>query len=315
MNAQFEEKPLNSNDLSNQPYYYEEEPQEQNVDPSSTRKKMIMFIITLIAWLIFLITGWISLYWLTKKKVVYSIRRITDEYYYYALQMNSGMIYFLVIFIMILATLSFLIYLYKSFIKKDQIFLDLILGYVSRFHFIPLFLSSGLFIVGEGGSQGNHTQQIVGIIFVILTIGALGFMYYMTHFQKGEYLGLFIKKGFYSALLSFDLYYFFYVICQLAEFDKPYNISMFKGLACFFEIIMGILALGAAFFFKDVMIDVVFFFIYIGILIYHYNMTEIYRQLIDIGSVDVVLSIIFLISLITEIIILGIKYNKELLEA
>lgn len=289
--------------------------QEQN---TNTRKKMVFFLISLCCWLLFLITGWISFHWIRKYRVVYSIRRIDSDYYYYPLEMTSGMIFFLIVLIMILATLSFLIYIYKSFVIKDQSFLNLMLGYFPRFHFVPLFLNSVLFIIGESGNGegvSNHRQQIAGLIFILLTLPCQCFIYFFTHFQFKEYLGVFIKKAFYSALIAFNLYYLFYVISQLAMFDHPFNINMAKSLGASFEVILGLIALAISFFFKDAVFAGMYFLIYIGILVYHYKMPELYRELTKIGGADVVICIIMMILFIADIILLGIKYNTELLEA
>ena len=85
-------------------------------------------------------------------------------------------------------------------------------GETSRFHFIPLFLISALFIVGQLYSNDYYTEAkfISTLIITFLAIITLVLVSFRTRIESSWY-ALINNKGFYSFLIAFLIYNFGYL--------------------------------------------------------------------------------------------------------
>ena len=157
-------------------------------DKDSTIKS-ICWIFSLIGWLMFIITGWISFNWLKKYYIVWTIQRIT-KFYSFPIQMHEVLIYMIIAILMICALAGFIVYIIFSTAKSDEKFKGNMLGEWSRFHFVPLLFVSALFIIGEcidqdledEDGQGEHFKKmyISGLVFSIIGLASFIFIYINT---------------------------------------------------------------------------------------------------------------------------------------
>jgi hypothetical protein len=277
--------------------------------------KTTCWILSVLSWLLFVIVGWISLKWLDDDRILITFIRPLkkDNLSYMPIQITSTMLFILIIITMIIATIAFIVYMIFSTCKKEGGFFEKMFDKITMWHWIPIVLQAGLFLIGIC-HDGKHWRDelIAGIILVILTLILLGLMYYKTDIG-GEIPGILVKKGTYSALIAIDWYYFCYVICQLYMDDHPLKMKDHKNLGISFDIIMGIVMILVVYFFKDVLIAIYYFLIYLGILIFHYKIEKNVRKMYDITVADVIISIIFMIVFLVLIVFLIIKNKKEVL--
>ena len=201
----------------------------------------------------------------------------------------------------------------KSTCNKDNSFFESINGDWSKYHFIPLFAASILFIIGESmkDHRDDEPENIWGLIFVIIGLLSLIFIYMKTNLPP-EWLPATIKKGTYSCLITLEWYYFCYDICNLKINHDSQKNKQIAGYSGFFSVIIGIGGLFFAIFFKDIVVAALYFLIYLGCSIFYFSIDseirEYYNKYFD-GIIDIIMIILFLL----EICFIFIKYKSECL--
>ena len=210
--------------------------------------KTICWIMSILSWLLLLVTGWISFIWLNytsydspKVGIVWTIQKyyfskILDKIdgTYEPIQMQVSFIYIVFILAMIITLTGFIIYLIKSTCKRDEAVYNGMMGQWSKFHFFPLLCISALFIIGE--TYDGLFQKISNIIFrkndyadrwkarvisafvfTIIGLASLIFIYIMTDLNADWYVILTLKKGTYSCFITLLWYNFCYLIYRVRE--------------------------------------------------------------------------------------------------
>ena len=277
--------------------------------------KSICWILSVLSWLLFIITGWISLRWLNYHPYnkVWTIHRYTFPYDspYYPIQMQSAMLYIVFILTMIIALAGFIIYMIKSTCKKNNNVFDGMMGNWARFHFCPLLCVSALFIIGEcsdnpvpkGKDYFHHWKDMLvsGFVFTIIGLASLIFIYFMTDLNTDWYVVLTLKKGTYSCLIVLLWYHFCYSIYPLRELhaSETQNINTNNwdnGCGIAFSIIFGIGSLIFAFFFKDLVVAGMNCLVYIGLTAYYFQIHKEARKDKELnkngdGAVDIIMMV------------------------
>ena len=257
--------------------------------------KSICWILSVLSWLLFIITGWISLRWLDYDpyNTVWTIHRyeFRPQGPYIPIQMQSAMLYIVFILTMIIALAGFIIYMIKSTCKKDNNVFEGMMGNWARFHFCPLLCVSALFIIGEcidnpapkGNSHHGKDMRVSGFVFTIIGLVTLIFIYIMTDLNTEWYIVLTLKKGTYSCLIVLLWYHFCYSIYPLREIhaSETQNINTNNwqnGCGIAFSIIFGIGSLIFAFFFKDLVVAGMNCLVYIGLTAYYFQLHKDIRK-------------------------------------
>lgn len=134
-----------------------------NLDFQKDPCKTICWVLSVFSWLLFVITGWIGYFSLVIKDynkngisydTVWSFVNTNykygddDDTSYLPIQEKYGMYIFLFTILMILGTIAFALYLFKSTCQKDEQVFEGMMGTVSRYNFIPFICASCLFIIG-----------------------------------------------------------------------------------------------------------------------------------------------------------------------
>ena len=307
-----------------------------NISYESGKKEknfsIIFWVLSHISWILLLITGWISIKWLDDRDywVIWTIyaERNFEEYYYMPFQMHVSLIYIVFIILLIIILLWFIIYLKKAIFSKDQGIILGMLGPYCKFHFIPLFCTSALFIIGECSDKkkdfkkNNKDMVISGIIFSLIGFISMIIIYIKTDLKNNSCcIILLLKKGVYSCLIVLMWYYFCYDIYYIRITDKP-NVTYEEqwitkrvtGLIA--SIIFGIGSLSFAIKFRDLVICFMNILIYIGLIIYYFKIPYYFRRLKYLNkNGDGILDIIILILSISTLCFLLIKHKKECLES
>ena len=161
----------------------------------------LFLILSIVSWVLLLITEFIGLILLGKYHAIWTFWKISiSENHPWPLQMHESFEYIVFIILFIITIIAFCFYIKKSFIDKDSIIIDGITGQFVKYHFIPLTCASVLFIIGyfKGNCKNDDDVKILnifGLIFVIIGLISLIFIYI-----KKLYLILFflvqLKKGF-----------------------------------------------------------------------------------------------------------------------
>ena len=224
----------------------------------SDNKNRIFLSISILSWLAFLVTSWLSLglpytwklwkiFWLTIS-INYEkeeFKNEVDSYEYFPIVMFYEFHYTVFILAFSFATIGFLIFI--LFREKENI-INLMFGKFSKFHFIPLLCISSLFIIGESidifdeftnkyiDKDENFFDEdddyydddqfffikeirfIFNFVFTIIGLTSLIFISITTKTKTPWYAYLSINKGTYSCLISLLVYNFFFSIIYYVRF-------------------------------------------------------------------------------------------------
>ena len=135
---------------------------ETNFDFKNNMGKTIFFIMSLLSWVMFIITGWIGFFFLAiksyHKDISYNNIWSFLSFYKKGNEIVHGLyspiqadisLYIIFFFILLgLGTAGFIAYLIKSTFKKEEQVFEGMMGKFARYHFIPLLCGSAMFIVG-----------------------------------------------------------------------------------------------------------------------------------------------------------------------
>ena len=312
--------------------------------------KSICWILSVLSWLLLLVTGWISLRWLDddKYQIIWTIFKVgkgestnvkgfpiafPDNVPYRPIQMESALIYVVFILTMIIVLAGFVLYMIKSTCKKDEAVFNGMMGQWSKFHFFPLLCISAMFLVGEVGCDDDYAAKnhhgrdmhLTCYLFDILGLCSLIFIYIMTDLNSDWYVLLTLKKGTYSCFITLLWYYFCYDIYYLREVDSDENQNSSKdyklydwgkGCGIAFSIIFGIGSLAFAYIFKDLVVCGMNLLIYLGLTIYYFQIQKDIRNG-EAGNKygDGIVDIIMMAGSIVVIVILLITKKEECLKS
>ena len=302
--------------------------------------KSICWILSVLSWLLLLVTGWISFKWFADDiyRTIWTIIRIEkgdegipDKVNYRPFQMESALIYVVFILTMIIVLAGFVLYMIKSTCKKDEAVFNGMMGQWSKFHFFPLLCISAMFLVGEVSDDYNTKEHhlrdvhLTCYLFDILGLCSLIFIYIMTDLNTDWYVLLTLKKGTYSCFITLLWYYFCYDIYYLRLVDekehqptsKDYKTEDWKkGCGIAFSIIFGIGSLAFAYIFKDLVVCGMNLLIYLGLTIYYFQVPHAVRNS-ELANkyADGIVDILMMVGSIVVIVILLITKKEECLKS
>ena len=294
----------------------------------------IFVILSLSAWTMFIITSWMPFLVLgiSKNRIIYYLWLFMKIKYYNKedpLPLDINFAVFNVIFILtlILGTIAFMVYIFCMFIKNNTVITGMI-GNTSKFHFIPLFLISGLFIIGESYSKDefNDAKFIFSIIFTVLALITLIFISFRTQIESPWYASLTINKGFYSCLIALLIYNFSYLFTYYGRYRKEKDINKSHSYQdymkkykeyldwskrCYlaFTIVIGILSNAVAFLLKDLVISLMNLLIYLGMLISYFRLEKDIRKALYKHEIIGIFEIIMMVISVAYIVFHIIRYR------
>ena len=254
------------------------------------------WILSIIYWPLFLLTGCFE--------IIQSIKNMNNRYIFYSiiwsifkfdtfncsnnffLGIHINVIYILFIITLIFTASEFAYFLTKSTCKRDNYIYNSLMGKISKYHFIPILLAtcfSGIgiyinfvFLQRDDRDNRDNTIQlpyilfyffninIYGIIFSIFILTSLLIIYTKIEIQNEKFLkSLLIHKGAFSCLISLSIYTLFNNIfcCIFIREDKKKDDGFFS---ISFHLIIGILNLVLSIRFKDIILAMMNFIIYLG---------------------------------------------------
>ena len=316
-------------------------------------KNKIFLLISILSWLTLLVTSWTSIglpYSMKIFKIIWLTQSINFEkegagdYLYNPIMILYEFHYAIFIFAFSLVTIGFIIYM---LFRENENIIELMLGKFSRFHFIPLFCISALFIIGESINifdiddifdifkkipynyyhpyyfilltfeklldSLKDIKFIFNFAFTIIALGSLIFICIKTKVKSPWYAFLSINKGAYSCLISLLVYnlcfsILFYVKVKLHKKGKKGE-DWTKASGIAFSLIVGIINSLLSFILKDIMISFTNILIYAGMLFYFFKIKKKERDEYN-GFADGIIDIIILAGNVGIIIFLSFKWKK-----
>lgn len=301
-----------------------------NFSDSHNTITSICWILSVLSWLLFIITNVICYHWISDFGTVWTIYSIPIGVYlyppykttdndmgHYPIQMQKYFIYIVFTILLLFFISSFCIYMYKSICNKDTSFFDEMFNNYTRFHFIPILCGAGLFLVAEtldnNWNRRDRERNIIGLILDIIGLISMILIYIKTNLPENWIYGI-IKKGAYSCLIALEWYYFCYDIVNVRINDESDHTNTINTCGIIFSIVIAFGALAFSFFFKDVVVAGINFIIYIGMIVFFFSIdsdfkkSKNYNQTID-GIIYIIMSILFL----AEIIFLIITHKSKCL--
>ena len=282
-----------------------------------------------------------SLIWLYEYNFIFTIYRYINsvKYFYFPIQVSSLILYGIAIFNTFTIVIACIYYVEKIVMERKKKFYFSI----PKYHCIPLI--SNLILYMNGSNIDNKSTKFsylyyLNLFLVLISLYYLLNYYYVSYFNglKNEFnlnlisgnnkcynfeneevttkedihfFNIVIFGFFYGVLLSMNLYYFFYLICQIiCSYISDVQILVFIGDVVIF--FLGLVAIYTAFQLKSIIMAFYFSIIYNGILAFYYSIAETERKKIGLGMVQVIINIFFIIGFSLEMIYLFILKKQRM---
>ena len=216
---------------------------------------------------------------------------------YYPLQMSELMIYIVLNFAFAMIFAGCVVYIVKTFIKRDIQAIDGLFGKFSQFHFFPFlcnFVMSLLGILSGDDMKKCDDFAKAGLAISLIGLASMIFIYITTKSDSFDSTGkFFIKNGAFSCLIVLFWYSFCYDIYMVRRLTEGEDQKWVKGCSLAFSIIFGVGSLSFSFLFKDVMVSFMNILIYIGMAKNYFELelntsTKDYNKNGD-GAVDIIM--------------------------
>ena len=216
---------------------------------------------------------------------------------YQPLQMSELMIYIVLNFAFAMIFAGCVVYIVKTFIKRDIQAIDGLFGKFSQFHFFPFlcnFVMSLLGILSGDDMEKWDDFAKAGLAISLIGLASMIFIYITTKSDSFDSTGkFFIKNGAFSCLIVLFWYSFCYDIYMVRRLTEGEDQKWVKGCSLAFSIIFGVGSLSFSFLFKDVMVSFMNILIYIGMAKNYFELelntsTKDYNKNGD-GAVDIIM--------------------------
>ena len=174
---------------------------------------------------------------------------------------------------------------------------------LSKIAFAPILLNSILLLIGKIIYQNYYKSQYFFFIGLILGLLSLFILLkinleekLVTNSKINDEINIFyiiFKEYFFQLLLAIDLYYCFYVICQIISYlINNYEIQNFLGIIA--NLSLGIVSIYINYKLKSIGNSLFFGILFSGILYFQFTIRPQEREEIKLGYGEALLSGIFL---------------------
>lgn len=247
-----------------------------NVDTNS-----VWYDLSIISWFLVLCTGW-NLFKESSNITLFQERHMP---LFSNLSLTVGIT-------SLIGTIGFILYFRNSTIQKNQNYISGMLGDMSKYHSIPLFLVSLLFIcLTNNMNDGEKNSYIFALIFSLLAYISLIIVYVKMDFSAEWYEIITTKKGIFSCLIAMTLYTFFLSFASIGAVSEEPSLSFLKGTGIAFSLLVGVGNLAFSFFFKDLLVGIMNLILYIEMSKFFYSSKE-HGEIKADGVIDIIMVII-----------------------
>jgi hypothetical protein len=297
-----------------------------NFNGGSNIMKTLCWILSLISWLLLIITGiiglvdlfnnaniWVIPKWETVKDSITFINVIVYYFFYRPMQILDSCLVTIFILTLIFTVLGFFIYVYLCTCGQNSGVMEGMLGPISRFHFIPLACASALYLIGITDHNIDETKSLIiaSLVFSIIGLLTLVLIAFKSNLESGPwYANLIIKKGVYGSYIALFTYNTCYSILLLGIMNEKDPISFKKGCGIGLSLAVGIVNLIISFLLKDMILAFQNFLIYLGATIYYFGMHKLIREHYN-ENADGIIDIIMIVLSLAAVGFIGFQ-NKDM---
>ncbi len=287
--------------------------------------KSICWLLSIISWLFFLITGWIDV--ATKEYNLWTFWKSESNFYIPA-QMDKALLMTVFILTLVISTLGFFAYIAYSTFIQSKVF-DGMMGSITRFHFIPFACGGALFLIAETINESEKPKNLIIAALVFSIVGFISLI--LVHLKTNMdpwYASLLVKKATFSCLIALFTYSICFTIFQIELLQELNNFSLaeiikyffngknsltklFNNCGIAFSIVIGAVNLCLSFVLKDIMISVMNLLIYIGCVIYYYNVSDFWKNIFDNSGADGIIDIVMIVLSVVTICLLLFMYKAD----
>lgn len=230
--------------------------------------------------------------------------------YYYGINITILYLPIVKIFITSVNLVGFIIYLIFTSCKKDKHLYKSMFRGITKFHFVPLLLTSALLILQHisisfkiNGETNQKNILISDLVIALLALSTFIITYIGMHLPCEWYIVLAIKKGTFSCLIPYLLYNSLFDIVILIEKEETAQI-----IAIISMILLAVVSISLSFIFKDIIMSFINALIYAGLIIFcaslNFENSKIKKLII------IFIWLILGISEISSITIIGILLSR-----
>ena len=279
-----------------------EEFEEENFNISNYLYEIIVGIF--FSFLLFL--SWLSLKWLNDYQYIFTIHRYTNINFsiYFPIQIASFFLYIIDIYLIIIITRVcnyFIIQIILRILSREN---NEIFNRTPKLIFIPIVINSILFYLGKlinDNFENRYYCYYIGFPLVFISLFCLLKInleknlvrkYFRISYENPDMEEIF-EEYFYEILLAINLYYFFYVLCQIIYyFTSSLTIENYLGIIA--NLFYGIVNLYINLKLKSNIFAILIMIIFSGILLFQYSIRDEEREEINLGNGEKILSACFL---------------------
>lgn len=261
-----------------------------------------------------LILSWLSIKWLYEYQYIFTIHRYINKNIsiYFPIQISSTFLYIINFIILIILTIACNYFIIITIINSFNKYKNISSFYkINKFIFIPIFSNSFLFLLGKIIYKNYHIRiylYTIGLILCLISLFSLLKIsieeIYIRDYSKiineNNFVKTFIEKYFFEVLLGLDLYYLFYVLCQIIYYFT-YNLETIYFLGIVANLFFGIVSLYIIFNLRSFTLPLIIGIIYSGFLHFQYSIRPEERKEINLGNGEKILGIMFLFFIFVEI--------------
>ena len=258
-----------------------------------------------LVWYILSISSWALLSCCLLESYLNDPSLNNTKYYYRTISLPT-----VKIFITSLNLVGFIIYLIFTSCKKDNHLYKSMFRGITKFHFVPLLLTSALLILQhisisfKISSERNQKNILISdLVIALLALGTFIITYIGMHLPCEWYIVLAIKKGTFSCLIPYLLYNSLFDIVILIEKEETAQI-----IAIISMILLAVVSISLSFIFKDIIMSFINALIYAGLIIFcaslNFENSKIKKLII------IFIWLILGISEISSITIIGILLSR-----
>ena len=248
---------------------------------NNTEAHSLWYDLSIISWFLFLCTG-LNIFINNNNTINITFTQTPTPLY-----SNYS---FVIGFISIIGTIGFILYFNKTTLKKNNTISNGLLGDMTKFHFVSLFLVSFVFI--SLAEPSTKASDVFCLIFSLLAYGSLIYMYFKIDYEGEWYEIITIKKGVFSSLIALTLYTFCLSISSIGARSNASE-GFLKGCGIVFSILIGIGNCGFAFYFKDLLALITNILIYLEMAKYCFYFDKNADGVIDIIMILISVGVIF----------------------
>ena len=281
-------------------------------------------LIILFIFSILLLLSWFSFKWLYEYQYIFTIYRYINLGFsiYFPIQISSLFLYvfnFILIIIISIICNYFIVKIIMTIINKEN---NELFSQLPRIIFIPILINSFLFSIGKIIYKNYSTSHFFYYIslcldlislfsLIIINLNKIKKDYYFQIDFNNNFVKDIFEGYFFEILLALDLYYCFYVTCQIIYYYCG-NLRIENYLGINANLFLGIVSIYIIYELKNNFFTILMGIIFGGILHFQFTIRPQEREEINLGDGEKLLSGIFLFCFLIEFLyIIFYKYQKD----